>query len=311
MKIAISIGDLNGIGIEIALRAHATVRELCHPRYMIEPEMLQRAATLLGLPIPEDFETVDKIADPFEIVPGKIDARSGAYAWASFLQAVEQARSGKADAITTLPIHKKAWQLAGVPHKGHTDALASLFGQEAIMMIGCQKLFTALYTHHIPLREVPSQIDTKRVSDFLIALYEEIKEEKIGVLGLNPHAGDHGVLGNEEQMIEAAIEIANAHLLDEIFVGPLVPDTAFTPRMREHIHYYVCMYHDQGLIPAKTLYFEEAINVSLGLPIIRTSVDHGTAFDKAYKGAEISLHSYINAVTEAVRLATKKRHFRI
>jgi 4-hydroxythreonine-4-phosphate dehydrogenase len=311
MKIAVSIGDLNGIGIELALRAHQSIKNLCHPIYMIDPAMLDQAATLLGLKIPEDFEIVEKIADPFTIKPGEVDAQSGTYAMASFSEAIEYTKTGNADAITTLPIHKKAWELAGIPYKGHTDALAAIFDHEAIMMIGCEKLFTALYTHHIPLREVPAQIDTKKLSDFLIALYEEIKEEKIGVLGLNPHAGDHGVLGDEEQMIEAAIEIANAHLLEDIFIGPLVPDTAFTPHMREHIHYYVCMYHDQGLIPVKTLYFEEGINVSLGLPVIRTSVDHGTAFDKAYKNATLSLLSYQNAIKEAVRLATKKKHFKI
>ncbi len=311
MKIAVSIGDLNGIGIEIALRSHERVKEVCHPIYMIDPTMLSQAAGKLGLGIPEGFETVPEVGETFDIRPGEVDAKSGAYAWASFLQAIDYAKTGQADTITTLPIHKKAWELAGVTYKGHTDALAGIFGREAIMMIGCEKLFTALYTHHIPLREVPTQIETKRLSDFLITLYEEIKEEKIGVLGLNPHAGDHGVLGEEERMIEAAIEIANAHLLEDIFVGPLVPDTAFTPHVREHIRYYVCMYHDQGLIPVKTLYFDEGINVSLNLPVIRTSVDHGTAFDKAYKNAPLSTRSYENAIKEAVRLATKKRHFKI
>ncbi len=311
MRIAVSVGDLNGIGIEIALRSHTAIREICHPLYCIDKAMLEKAATLLRLPLPDDFEIVAPDAAPFNIEPGNITPHSGAYAYASFRKAIELATQKEAVALTTLPIHKKAWELAGVPYKGHTDALADIFDREAIMMIGCEKLFTALFTHHIPLREVPAKIDTKALADFMIALYEEIKEEKIAVLGLNPHAGDSGILGNEERMIEAAIEIANAHLLEEIFVGPLVPDTAFTPHMRERFHHYVCMYHDQGLIPVKALYFEDGINVSLNLPVIRTSVDHGTAFDKAYTGAEVSTLSYRNAVKEAVRLATKKRHFAI
>ncbi len=310
MKIAVSVGDLNGIGIELALRNHAHIRQRCHPLYMIDRSMLEQAASLLQLPIPEDFETTETGED-FQIEPGTISPQSGAYAYASFRKAVALAESQEAVAVTTLPIHKKAWELAGVPYKGHTDALADIFGREAIMMIGCDKLFTALYTHHIPLREVPAQIDIHRLSRFLITLYEEIKEEKIAVLGLNPHAGDNGLLGEEERKIEAAIEIANDTLLEEIFVGPLVPDTAFTPHMRERFRYYVCMYHDQGLIAAKALYFDKGINVSLNLPIIRTSVDHGTAFDIAYKNAPLSPLSYRNAIEEAVRLATKKRHFTI
>jgi len=311
MKIAISIGDLNGIGIEIALRAHETIRTVCHPIYCIDDTMLKEAANLLELPVPKDFEIVSPDATPFKIRPGEVSKASGAYAYASFRKAIELATKKEAVAVTTLPIHKKAWELAGIPYKGHTDALADIFGKEAIMMIGCEKLFTALFTHHIPLREVPDKIETKALAEFLISLYEEIKEEKIAVLGLNPHAGDDGVLGNEERMIEAAIEIANAHLLEDIFIGPLVPDTAFTPHMRKQFHYYVCMYHDQGLIPVKTLYFDEGINVSLNLPVIRTSVDHGTAFDKAYKHEPLSTLSYQNAIKEAIRLATKKQHFAI
>ncbi len=310
MKLAVSIGDLNGIGIELALRAHAQIKHLCKPVYMIGDEMLTQAAELLELPVPEDFIT-HPVGEPFTITPGHVTKESGAYAYASFLTAVDLATKGEADAITTLPIHKKAWELAGVPYKGHTDALADIFDKEAIMMIGTPQLFTALFTHHIPLKEVPSKIQLEPLIDFLVTLYHEIKEEKIGVLALNPHAGDNGVLGDEEGIIQAAIEAANDQLLEEVFIGPLVPDTAFTPHMREHIHYYVCMYHDQGLIPVKTLYFDEGINVSLNLPVIRTSVDHGTAFDKAYRHQFLSETSYINAVKEAVRLIQKKKHFKI
>ncbi|RUM64693.1 MAG: 4-hydroxythreonine-4-phosphate dehydrogenase [Sulfurospirillum sp.] len=311
MKIAVSIGDLNGIGIELALRSHEEIKHLCKPHYMIDRKMLEEAAALLRLPIPDDFITHPVEAEPFAITPGHVTKESGTYAYASFLKAIELAKNAEADAITTLPIHKKAWELAGVPYKGHTDALADIFGKEAIMMIGTPQLFTALFTHHIPLKEVPSKIELEPLSDFLITLYHEIKEEKIGVLGLNPHAGDNGLLGDEEEIITAAIKIANDTLLEEVFVGPLVPDTAFTPHMREHIHYYVCMYHDQGLIPVKTLYFDEGINVSLNLPIIRTSVDHGTAFDKAYQNRHLSNISYRNAVKEAVRLVEKKKYFKI
>ena len=311
MKIAVSIGDLNGIGIEIALRAHRQIREICRPIYLIDETMLKQAVNLLSLPIPDDFEIRAPDAETFTIMPGEISAKGGAYAYASFHTAVEMAKADQVDAITTLPIHKKAWELAGIPYRGHTEALDAIFKKEAIMMIGTPKLFTALFTHHIPLKDVPAKIALEPLSDFLITLYREIKEEKIGVLGLNPHAGDHGLLGNEEEIIEAAISIANDTLLEQVFIGPLVPDTAFTPKMREHIHYYVCMYHDQGLIPVKTLYFDEGINVSLNLPVIRTSPDHGTAFDIAYKQKNPSTQSYINAVHEAVKLIQKRKRFKI
>jgi 4-hydroxythreonine-4-phosphate dehydrogenase len=179
------------------------------------------------------------------------------------------------------------------------------------MMIGCDKLFVALFTHHIALKDVPKKIKTKKLINFMINLYNEIKEKKIGVLALNPHAGDNGVMGDEEKKIKKAIKKANDLLLEEVFIGPLVPDTAFTSQMREKIKYFVCMYHDQGLIPTKTLYFEEGINVSLNLPIIRTSVDHGTAYDIAYKNKKPSNTSYINAIKEALKLSVKKGHYKI
>jgi 4-hydroxythreonine-4-phosphate dehydrogenase len=123
--------------------------------------------------------------------------------------------------------------------------------------------------------------------------------DSIGVLGLNPHAGDNGVLGDEERFIEQAIQNVNTHFKKEIFVGPLVPDVAFTTHQREQFTHYIAMYHDQGLGPLKALYFDESINVSLGLPIIRTSVDHGTAFDIAYMH-KAATASYVNAVTAAL-----------
>ena len=310
MKIAISIGDLNGVGIEIALKAHEEIKTWCKPTYMISQTMLEQAADLLKLPIPDDFH-ISEVGTAFIITPSQATKESGRYSYDSFLKAIELANTNQANAIVTLPINKEAWNKAGIIYKGHTDALADIFQKEAIMMIGCQKLFVALFTHHIPLKDVASKISLKALETFMIDLYHEIKEEKIGVLGLNPHAGDGGVLGDEEEIITQAIKNVNQHLLEDIFIGPLVPDTAFTPHMREHIHYFVCMYHDQGLIPAKTLYFDEGINVSLNLPIIRTSVDHGTAYDKAYKHQKLSQQSYLNAIKEAIRLAQKKLNYKI
>ncbi len=305
MIIAVSIGDLNGVGIEIALKAHDEIKKLSHPIYMINKEMLHLASKKLGIKIPNDFESVD-VGESFDLQPQKATKQSGKYSHDSFIKAIKLAEKKEVDAVVTLPINKEAWSKAGILYKGHTDLLAEYFHKEAIMMIGCEKLFCAFFTHHIPLKDVAKKIKKEPLKRFLIDFYHQIKEEKIGVLGLNPHAGDNGVIGDEEREIKEAIKEANELLLEDIFIGPLVPDTSFTPTMREKINYFVCMYHDQGLVAVKSLYFEQSVNVSLNLPIIRTSVDHGSAYDIAYKDKNPSTLSYINAIKEAVRLAQKR-----
>lgn len=308
MIIAVSVGDLNGVGIEIALKAHDEIKKICHPIYIINHDMLKQASKLLDLNIPDDFNIID-VGEAFEINPSYATRESGKYSFDSFIKAIKLAEQKEVDAIVTLPINKEAWSKTGLSFKGHTDLLADYFNKEAIMMIGCDKLFTSFFTHHIPLKDVASKIKKEPLKKFLVDFYHEVKEEKIGVLALNPHAGDGGVIGDEEEIITDAIKEANDTLMEQIFVGPLVPDTAFTPLMREHIQYFVCMYHDQGLIAVKSLYFDESVNVSLNLPIIRTSVDHGTAYDIAYKGKNPSTTSYINAVKEAIRLAQKRKKY--
>ncbi|WP_200764076.1 4-hydroxythreonine-4-phosphate dehydrogenase [Nitrosophilus alvini] len=305
--IGISIGDINGIGPEIALSAHDTIKEFCTPLYFTNYHMLEKAATLLKMDIPNDFET-EYIKGNFKIKPGKISKKSGKYSFESFKKAVFFAKKGITDAVVTLPIHKKAWEKAGIKYKGHTDALRNFFKKDAVMMLGCEKLFVALYTEHIPLREVPKEIKTKKLGNFLINFYNSLpaisnqESLTIPVLGLNPHAGDGGVLGEEEKKISKAIKKANKKIGLDVFIGPVVPDIVFTPNFRKNFRYFAAIYHDQGLAPLKALYFDESINVSLNLPIIRTSVDHGTAFDIAYKkNRELNIKSYINAVKYAAQ----------
>ena len=296
-KVAISVGDLNGIGIQLALENHQTISKEVEPVYCIGKNMLEQAANKLQLTIPHDFQTIEEIAPYFDIEAGVVNKESGAYAYASFVKAVELARDKKVDAICTLPIHKKAWELAGVKYKGHTDALRDFFDAEAIMMLGCSKMYVALFTEHIPLKDVAKNINEKDLRRFLKEVDLQGEASKyVGVLGLNPHAGDDGVLGNEEHIIQKAIDNAHAQIGKEIYSSPLVPDIAFTPRVRANYTHYIAMYHDQGLAPLKALYFDEGINVSLNLPILRTSVDHGTAFDVAYKNIKLNSLSYINAV---------------
>ncbi|WP_419768433.1 4-hydroxythreonine-4-phosphate dehydrogenase [Arcobacter sp.] len=301
-KVAISIGDLNGIGLQIALEAHEKIKKYCSPVYCINRDILKYGAKLLNLDIPKDFE-LEKVKGKFVIRPGIVAKDAGAYSFDSFTTAIKLASKKKVDAIVTLPINKESWNRAKIHYKGHTEVLRDYFGKDAIMMLGCSKLFVALYTEHIALRKVAKKIEEEKITKFLLDFYANVKQDNIAVLGLNPHASDNGVLGDEEVEIIKAIKKANKEIGKNIFKGPLVPDTAFSPMNRKYYQYYVCMYHDQGLIPLKSLYFEQSINVSLNIPIIRTSVDHGTAFDIAYKNSKVSLKSYVNAVKEAINLS--------
>jgi len=303
--LAISIGDLNGVGIEIALKSHTEIKKLCNPIYCINKDLLSQAAKLLNISIPNDF-VLEEVAGSFDIVPGLVNAKSGHYSYNSFMSAINLCETKKADGVVTMPIHKEAWMMAGLTYKGHTDLLRQHFHAEAIMMLGCEKMYVALVTEHIPLRDVATTIKYKTLKPFLLDLNSclKIKDniEQIAVLGINPHAGDNGVLGHEDMRIKKAIKSANKNLGFERFIGPIVPDVAFTPHFRKNFTYFVAMYHDQGLAPLKALYFDESVNISLNLPIIRTSVDHGTAFDIAYKGKAKTL-SYINAIKSAIKLS--------
>jgi len=310
-RLAVSIGDPNGVGPEIALRAHAQIAKTCVPMYCVDRDVMQQASEKLSIAIPDGFVT-EPLGAQIQIEPGKVTAETGRYSYLSFAKAVELTELEDADAVVTLPIHKEAWAEAGLSYKGHTDMLRDHFKKEAIMMLGCSELYVALYTDHIPLKAVPSHIRREPIARFLVDLYENTGFDDIAVLGLNPHAGDGGVLGDEETEITAAIAMANRSVSErfkcngEPFFGPVVPDTAFTPAFRTRHRHIAAMYHDQGLAPLKALYFDESVNISLNLPIVRTSVDHGTAFDIAYGGA-VSLSSYKHAVDAACRLVSYRQ----
>ncbi len=303
--IAISIGDINGVGIEIALKAHEEISKLCSPIYCINSHMLNAASTLLNSEIPSNFN-LHHVDGEFLINAGLVNAEAGRYSYDSFMSAITLCEDKKADAVVTMPIHKEAWMLAGLEYKGHTDLLRQHFDKDAIMMLGCEKMFVALFTEHVPLKDVPSFVKYTKLKQFFLDLHNSIDKEQIAVLGLNPHAGDNGVLGNEELRIMKAIKSTNKKIGFEQFVGPVVPDVAFTPHFRANYKYFIAMYHDQGLAPLKALYFDESVNISLNLPIVRTSVDHGTAFDIAYKGEAKTL-SYINAIKSATKLIFTNR----
>ena len=308
-KVAISIGDINGIGIQLALQNHERISHICKPIYCIDKQILKSACEKLNIPIPNNFKIFGKYKK-IKINAGVVSKDSGQFSYDSFLTAINLAKNKKVNAICTLPINKESWENAGIKYVGHTDMLRDIFLTDTIMMLGCPKMFVALYTEHIPLKKVPKEIKTKKLLNFFINFYNCIKDKnkpfntestrKIAVLGLNPHAGDNGVLGNEEKKIKKAIKKANKILNTKLEL--VVPDIAFTPHIREKYKYFICMYHDQGLAPLKALYFEQSINISLNLPIIRTSVDHGSAFNIAYKkNNQLSNKSYINAILEAIK----------
>jgi len=294
-NIAISIGDINGIGIELILRNHKKISKLCNPIYCIDKSTLKKASKKLSIKIPLNFNIFGEF-NKTKINAGKVKKDAGLLSYQSFLTAINLAKTKKVDAICTLPINKESWNKANIKYVGHTDMLRDIFKENAIMMLGCNKMFVALYTEHIPLKDVPNQITKKKLLKFLINFYNSINSDNkpIAILGLNPHSGDNGVLGKEEIEIKKAIKKANKILNSKFEL--LVPDIAFTPHIRKNYKYFCAMYHDQGLAPLKALYFEESINISLNLPIKRVSVDHGTAFDIAYKNKKISNISYLNAI---------------
>lgn len=301
-KVAISIGDINGIGIEIMLKAHKIVESICEPIYCIDEELLNDAYSLLNSNIKIDKKNIYSLKDKYYcnnkpiINPGKITKESGQYSFDSFNTAINLALGKKVIGIVTLPINKASWAKAGINFVGHTDYLSHIFSKKGIMILGIEKMYVALFSDHIPLKDVPSLITKDNLNKFLLSLYESSKCTNALVLGLNPHAGDNGVLGKEDLIIKQAIINVNKIIGKDVFKGPISADSAFNKQNREKYNLFIAMYHDQGLAPLKALYFDESINVTLGLPILRTSVDHGVAFDIAYKNQEPNILSYINAV---------------
>jgi len=289
-RIGITVGDPAGIGPEISIKAAADpkVLDVCEP-------------VLYG---PHDT----KALQPF--TPGQVSADAGRAAYDAIVMAVEHARERRIDAIATAPINKEAFALAGIPFKGHTDLLAMLTESgPAVMMFYAEQLRVVLATVHVALRDVPSLL-TRELADFIIDITARelprfgYPRPRIAVAGLNPHAGEHGVIGSEDDaVLRPAVEAARGRGLD--VSGPLPADTVFGRAARGDFDVVIACYHDQGLIPVKLLAFGRAVNVTLGLPIIRTSVDHGTAFDIAGRG--VADHSsLVEAIGLAARLATAR-----
>ncbi len=307
-RIAITMGDPAGVGPEILLRACATpaLLRICTPVAIASRAVLTRVAKLLSLPLPTQINEPDALAsfDAKALTPGAIDARNGAAAGACIEDAIAGCRKGTYAAMVTAPIHKQAIHAAGIPFPGHTEWLAARTGvADETMMLYHRQIAVALVTVHQGLATVPSSLQPERIVRVGRQLAEALRklrgrEPRIAVLGFNPHAGEGGLFGTEERAIVPAVgELLQLGITAD---GPLPPDTAFTPAARKRYDGWVCMYHDQGLIPFKAFAFDTGVNVTLGLPIIRTSVDHGTAFDIAWQGK--AQHT---SMVEAIRLAAR------
>lgn len=302
-RVAITVGDVSGVGPELALRCAAlpAVQQHAIPIIVGPMSTLVRIAESLNLHCPPEVagieSTDDRPAtisignlDAGSVTPGRFTAASGAASYEAVTYAIDAALAGTIDAIVTGPIQKEAWRQAGIRYPGHTELLADMTGAEQVrMMLTSEQISCALATIHLPLADVPGVLSVDAVLGTIrlavAALTRRLERPpRVTVCGLNPHAGEHGMFshGEEESIILPAVEQASR---DGVLVrGPIPPDTAFTKAQREATDVYVCMYHDQGLIPLKALSFEDAVNVTLGLPIVRTSVDHGTALDLAWQG---------------------------
>lgn len=283
-RVAITAGDPAGIGPEIAGKAAADprVRAVCEPVIYGPPDLAR-------------------------FRPGVLSAEAGRAAYEALCAAVRDARDGVVQAIATAPVNKEAFALAGLPWKGHTDLLAHLTGSPRVaMMFWSAPLKVILATVHIPLSAVPGAL-TREVLDGTIDLAVRelpkfgLASPRLALAGLNPHAGEGGVLGEEERtVLRPAVEAARARGVR--IDGPFPGDTVFVRATRGEFDAVIACYHDQGLIPVKLVAFGQAVNVTLGLPIVRTSVDHGTAFDIAGRNVA-DPGSLIEAVLLAARLA--------
>jgi 4-hydroxythreonine-4-phosphate dehydrogenase len=285
--IALTVGDPSGIGPEIAIKAarDPRVTSVCRP-VLYGPHSTEEIAAFPA---------------------GEVNAEAARAAYEAITRATKDALAGRVDAIATAPVNKASFAAAGIPWLGHTDLLAHLCGvTDVAMMFWSDKLSVVLATIHIPLAQVPAAITPDSMLRIIMLTAGSLPRfgmtsPRIAVAGLNPHAGEDGLLGHEDaDVIRPAVVEAQRRGVD--VSGPYPADTLFVRAIRGEFDVVIAAYHDQGLVPVKLVAFGHSVNVTLGLPIIRTSVDHGTAFDIARKGAA-DAGSLVEAVTLAARLA--------
>jgi 4-hydroxythreonine-4-phosphate dehydrogenase len=328
--IAITMGDPAGIGPEIIVKAmgERTVFAQSRPVVLGDEGVLSEAARRSKAPV-----SIKRIEEPqegvfrrgilnlisltelsHEEVPlGAPRSQGGAAAYRYIERGVQLAQRGGVDALVTAPISKEALNAAGYPYPGHTELLAKMTGsRDKVMMLAGPRLRVALVTTHLPLRQVPDALTSERITRAIeitsqgLKAHWGIQSPQLAVAGLNPHAGEGGIFGTEEQeIILPAVEECRQKGM-AVF-GPLPADSLFFHAASGRYDAVVSMYHDQGLIPLKLLHFRDGVNITLGLPIIRTSVDHGTGYDIAGQGLADPT-SLINAILLAAKMATTKKN---
>ena len=330
--LGLTMGDPAGIGPEICLRAMSSpaVRKLCVPVLFGDAGVLRRVALMTKIAEPKagivsfsELKMRSPVTDPLivdcgaidaaKIKPGRVSAACGKAGYRYIESAIEAALAGIIGGVVTAPIHKESLNRSGVKFPGHTEIFTHLTGaKRSCMMLYSPKLTVSMVTTHIGYQEVPRQLSIARVLNVIELTAQAMRrilhrEPSIGVCGLNPHAGEHGLFGRreEEKLVAPAVKLARKKNIDA--TGPLVPDAAFTANVRKKFDAIVTLYHDQGHIPFKMLAFDTGVNVTLGLPIIRSSVDHGTAFDIAWQGKAdpSSLFSAIQVAAEMARNKTQ------
>lgn len=307
MKLAFTLGDPAGVGPEVCLRAACApeVLSVCQPVVVGSPEVIAAASELPGCALPKHVEEVEGPGASFP--RGRDAAVCGLAAYRALMRAIDMALAGEVAGIVTGPLSKAALHLAGIFEPGHTEILAKAAGTaHASMLLWSPEISCAFVTCHQPLASVPASLTIQRILEVAKRLDAAMtrllgRQPRLGFPALNPHAGEQGVLGREEiEILRPAAELAREHGIQ--LSDPLPADTAFLPQSRTRFDAYLCLYHDQGSIPFKMLAFDHGVNVTLGLPFVRTSPDHGTAFDIAWKG-RASARSMIEAARLAARLA--------
>ncbi len=326
--LAVSMGEPAGIGGEITLKAWRNHRSDLPAFFVIDcPHRLSHLANTLGwtipiCPIEDPAQAQDVFADALPILehpvnavsPGQLNKHNAKSVISSIERAVSYAQSRQVAGIVTNPIHKNILHSAGFAFPGHTEFLASLAGIETppIMMLACDEMRVVPLTVHVSLQEAIAQlsedliVEKCQITAKALQKYTGLENPRLALAGLNPHAGENGDMGDEEQtIITPAIERLQAMGINAF--GPLPPDTMFHKAARKNYDVAMCMYHDQALIPIKTIAFDLGVNVTLGLPFIRTSPDHGTALDIAGQGqaSETSLCAALKMAADMARSQTK------
>ena len=312
-RIGITLGDPSGIGPEIVAQALAAASPSLRRRLVVfcDRAILERGAAIVGHSLPGDVTIADRGELAPEMAPPGSPSAMGGLAQVAYLEtAVAAALAGEIAGVVTAPICKTTARAAHFEFVGHTDFLAARLGASRVaMMFAGSRLKIVLATAHLPLAMVARELTTDGVASATLMAVEAMRRDfgvaspRVGVLGLNPHAGEGGLFGSEDAAVIApAIEMCRRQLGGEVeLVGPLVPDVAF----RMDLDLFVAMYHDQGLIPIKLIDFDSTVHMTLGLPIVRTSPDHGVAYDIAGNG-NARAQSFIAALALCERLVDRR-----